>query len=70
MHIVDAKRVDGEGLQIGEGDVDFTMQRDKVNEHAQGISFITEVWQGHKNKGEGFWSALAFLEQAEFLHYG
>ena len=63
LHIVDAKGVDGEGVQIGHGDVDFTLLRDQLNQFAPGVQFIPEIWQGHKNKGEGFWSALAFLEK-------
>jgi len=63
LHVVDAKGVDGEGVQIGHGDVDFAMLRERMNEHAPSVQFIPEVWQGHKNKGEGFWSALAFLEK-------
>jgi sialic acid synthase SpsE/sugar phosphate isomerase/epimerase len=66
LHVVDAKGADGEGVQIGRGDVDFTMLRDKMDELASGVQFIPEVWQGHKNKGEGFWSALAFLEKMGF----
>jgi sialic acid synthase SpsE/sugar phosphate isomerase/epimerase len=65
LHVVDAKGVDGEGVQIGQGDVDFAMLRDRMNEYAPGIQFIPEVWQGHKNKGEGFWAGLEFLEKAE-----
>ena len=64
LHVVDAKGVDGEGVQTGQGDVDFAMLREMMNEYAPGIQFIPEVWQGHKNKGEGFWSALAYLENA------
>ena len=63
LHVVDAKGIDGEGVQIGQGDVDFDMLCNKLNEYAPGVQFIPEVWQGHKNKGEGFWSALAFLEK-------
>ncbi|HNR10615.1 MAG TPA: TIM barrel protein, partial [Nitrosomonas europaea] len=63
LHIVDAKGVDGEGVQIGHGDVDFTLLRDQLNQFSPGVQFIPEIWQGHKNKGEGFWSALAFLEK-------
>jgi sialic acid synthase SpsE/sugar phosphate isomerase/epimerase len=63
LHVVDAKGVDGEGVQIGHGDVDFAMLRDRLNEYAPGVQFIPEVWQGHKNKGDGFWSALSFLEK-------
>jgi N-acetylneuraminate synthase len=63
LHVVDAKGVDGEGVQIGHGDVDFSMLRDRLNNYALGVQFIPEIWQGHKNKGEGFWSALDFLEK-------
>lgn len=66
LHIVDAKGVDGEGVQIGHGDVDFLLLRDQLNQYASGVQFIPEIWQGHKNKGEGFWSALAFLEKTGF----
>ena len=66
LHVVDAKGVDGEGVQMGYGDVDFGMLRDLMNEYAPGVQFIPEVWQGHKNKGAGFWSALEFLENAGF----
>jgi len=66
LHIVDAKGVDGEGVQIGHGDVDFAMLRDSLSKLAPGIQFIPEVWQGHKNRGEGFWSALTFLEKSGF----
>jgi len=62
LHVVDAKGVDGEGVQIGDGDVDFSRLRDLMNEYAPNVQFIPEVWQGHKNKGEGFWAALDFLE--------
>ena len=66
LHVVDAKGVDGEGVQIGHGDVDFSMLRDLLNQHAPGVQFIPEVWQGHKNMGEGFWGALEFLERVGF----
>jgi sialic acid synthase SpsE/sugar phosphate isomerase/epimerase len=63
MHVVDAKGIDGEGVQIGCGDVDFALLKVLMDEYAQGVPFIPEVWQGHKNKGEGFWSALKYLEK-------
>lgn len=63
LHIVDAKDVDGEGLQIGEGDIDFCELSELLKQHASTASFIPEIWQGHKNNGEGFWIALEKLEQ-------
>jgi N-acetylneuraminate synthase len=62
-HIVDASGSDGEGLQIGEGQIDFGMVADMLNKHAPKASFIPEIWQGHKNDGEGFWIALNRLEK-------
>lgn len=63
MHIVDALGVDGEGVQIGKGDVNFDELADDLRRHAPEAQFIPEVWQGHKNQGEGFWHALNFLEK-------
>lgn len=66
LHAVDAKGVDGEGVQIGKGDVDFIMLKESLIRFAPNVQFIPEIWQGHKNKGEGFWSALEFLERVGF----
>ena len=63
LHVVDAKCVDGEGVDIGEGDVDFNSLSNLLNDKAKGVQFIPEVWQGHKNGGEGFWKALDYLEK-------
>ncbi|MGD9590858.1 MAG: N-acetylneuraminate synthase family protein [Pyrinomonadaceae bacterium] len=61
-HLGDAKGVDGEGLQIGEGDIDFELLGRTMATHASSAGFIPEIWQGHKNFGEGFWIALERLE--------
>ena len=34
-----------------------------LNKECPKASFIPEIWQGHKNNGEGFWHALETLEQ-------
>lgn len=62
LHIVDAEGLDSEGLQIGEGDIDFYALARDLEAFAPNASFIPEIWQGHKNKGEGFWIALDLLE--------
>ena len=62
LHFGDAKGLDGEGLQIGEGEIDFDEIGAVLRKHAPGASFIPEIWQGHKNMGEGFWTALERLE--------
>jgi sialic acid synthase SpsE/sugar phosphate isomerase/epimerase len=63
LHIVDAAGVDSEGLQIGEGNVDFGALSKQLARIAPSASFIPEIWQGHENDGEGFWIALEQLEK-------
>ena len=63
LHIVDASGIDGEGLQIGEGEIDFVSLAENLDKYLPDTSFIPEIWQGHKNEGEGFWIALERLEK-------
>ena len=35
----------------------------QLDELAPEVTFIPEIWQGHVNNGEGFWTALERLEQ-------
>jgi N-acetylneuraminate synthase len=63
LHIADAKGVDGEGLQVDDGEIDFIALAEKLDQHCITASFIPEIWQGHKNFGEGFWLALERLEK-------
>jgi hypothetical protein len=62
--MADASGVDGEGLQIDEGDVDWVSACATLDRVAPDATFIPEIWQGHKNEGEGFWVALDRLENA------
>ncbi|BDT76545.1 acetylneuraminic acid synthetase [Polynucleobacter yangtzensis] len=62
LHLGDAMGVNGEGLQIGQGDIDFKRLGNILNEGCKEASFIPEIWQGHKNGGEGFWIAFEKLE--------
>ena len=62
LHIGDAKGLNGEGLQIGDGTIDFKKTGNILKSLAPSASFIPEIWQGHKNDGEGFWKALELLE--------
>ena len=64
LHLGDAKGLNGEGLQIGEGDIDFVQLGKILDTGCPRASFIPEIWQGHKNGGEGFWIALEKLEGA------
>lgn len=62
LHLGDARDLNGEGLQIGEGTIDFARLGRILDADCPRASFIPEIWQGHKNGGEGFWVALERLE--------
>lgn len=61
LHVADAKGSNGEGVLMGTGDIDWPASWAQIRRHRQ-VSFIPEVWQGHKDHGAGFWSALAYLQ--------
>lgn len=61
LHIGDAKGTNGEGLQIGTGEIDFVKLGKILVRDCGDASFIPEVWQGHKNHGHGFKIALERL---------
>ncbi len=63
LHVVDARGHHDEGLQIGDGEIDFQSLGEDLRKYAPDVSFIPEIWQGHKNGGEGFWLALDRLEE-------
>lgn len=63
LHLVDGVGVDGEGVQVGEGDVDWAALGKQLRELNPTASFIPEIWQGHVNNGEGFFTALDRLEK-------
>jgi sialic acid synthase SpsE/sugar phosphate isomerase/epimerase len=63
LHLGDASGFNGEGLQIGDGKINFKKLMSILNEKCPNASFIPEIWQGHKNNGEGFWIALERLEK-------
>jgi N-acetylneuraminate synthase len=63
IHMGDAMKLNGEGLQIGEGEIDFQRLGKILADGCPKASFIPEIWQGHKNAGNGFWIALERLEK-------
>jgi N-acetylneuraminate synthase len=62
LHLGDAQGLNGEGLQVGEGEIDFGRLGKILLAGCPKASFIPEIWQGHKNGGEGFWIAFEKLE--------
>lgn len=61
VHISDAHGIDGEGMQIGEGELDF----DALFRHLEALQFswVPEIWSGHVNHGAGTHRALCCLEK-------
>ncbi len=62
MHISDSKDLNGEGLQIHDGDLDFIAIAKSLENIDKNVGFIPEIWQGHKDNGKGFWIALEKLQ--------
>lgn len=62
LHVADAKGSNGEGVLMGTGDIDWSASWAKIKQHPN-VSLIPEIWQGHKDHGAGFWTALRFLRQ-------
>jgi N-acetylneuraminate synthase len=53
FHLSDAVGIDGEGVQIGEGEVDFDSFFKEIENFNQDFSWVTEIWSGHVNHGAG-----------------
>jgi sialic acid synthase SpsE/sugar phosphate isomerase/epimerase len=60
-HISDALSPNGEGLQLGEGEIDTK----KLMEHIihNNIEYIPEIWNGHMENFKGFRTALSKLSR-------
>lgn len=56
LHICDAYGIDGEGMQIGEGEIDMKDTCRLLAEHGDfsQMSWTPEIWQGHNNHYRGF----------------
>lgn len=63
LHVVDSVGVDGEGVQVGEGEVDWRDFAERIDRLNPSAPFIPEIWMGHVNNGEGFFTALDRLQQ-------
>ena len=64
LHLSDGAGLDGEGLQIGEGAIDWIhFFRIMGDYHG---TMIPEIWRGHQRHGEGFLIAINRLSEAYF----
>lgn len=60
IHISDGANFNGEGLQIGDGSIDFKAILTHLVK--TDLWFLPEIWQGHKFGGEGFIKAIKKLK--------
>lgn len=63
LHVADAYGIDGEGVQIGEGEVDFAKAFALLDAAGDlpSMSWTPEIWQGHLHQNQGFLIALERL---------
>lgn len=64
LHLADAAGLDGEGLQIGEGTIDWVEFFRVLGDYHD--TMIPEIWRGHQRGGEGFLIAIQRLSEAYF----
>ena len=67
LHVSDASSVDDEGLQIGQGKIDFDVVLSLLRKKPDAkLRAIVEVWQGHLFEGKGFKSAIQKLGECNW----
>ena len=64
LHLSDGSGLDGEGMQIGEGSIDWVHFFRVLGEYHG--TMIPEIWRGHQRQGEGFLIAIQRLSEAYF----
>ncbi len=64
LHLSDGAGLDGEGLQIGEGTIDWVHFFRIIGDYHG--TMIPEIWRGHQRQGEGFLIAIQRLSDAYF----
>ncbi len=62
LHLSDGAGLDGEGLQIGEGSIDWVRFFQVLGDYRG--TMIPEIWRGHQRQGEGFLIAIQRLSEA------
>ena len=61
IHFADGYGLDGEGVQIGEGDIDFKKIMPLFEHYNE--TWVPEIWRGHLSEGKGFIKALSLLSE-------
>jgi len=68
LHLSDGAGLDGEGLQIGEGTINWVHFFEVLGEYNG--TMIPEIWRGHQRNGEGFLIAIQRLSEAYYQAKG
>lgn len=61
IHISDAYGNNGEGIQIGEGEIDFETVLHEVESYH--FSWVPEIWSGHLHHGAGTYKCMQILNE-------
>ncbi|MFC1822689.1 N-acetylneuraminate synthase family protein [Thermodesulfobacteriota bacterium] len=61
IHFADAYGLDGEGVQMGEGDIDLDRIMPLFDDYEE--TWVPEIWRGHLQNGRGFIEALTTLRK-------
>ena len=61
IHISDAYGNNGEGVQIGEGSIDFDKVLKEVQEYQ--FTWVPEIWSGHLHHGAGTYKCMQILNE-------
>ncbi len=61
IHISDGIGTDGEGIQVGDGDVPWKILMPEILR--ANVTMAPEIWMGHRYQGEGFLTALKRLKK-------
>jgi N-acetylneuraminate synthase len=65
VHVADASGLDGEGLQVGEGVVEWERLLRLMGDYE--FSWLPEIWSGHLNEAAGFIEAINRLSKYGIL---
>ena len=61
VHLADGLAPGGEGLQLGQGEIDVRRMLGLLNFHSNEVWWIPEVWKGHLENFKGFYDALKYV---------
>ena len=61
IHISDAYGNNGEGVQIGEGSIDFDIVLKEIENYK--FTWVSEIWSGHLHQGSGTYKCLQILSE-------